>query len=113
MRDAPEMHVTLAEENPGLRQCLLQFLHDYSGDQTLEPEDGSLRKHYLEIAGTWTQDRAQMSSVVHEHIQVFYNTIFWYLHAYYGKAMAKEVMVIVAYGEAVGAMTWLVKNASN
>lgn len=100
MRNAPCTFATLDEKLPGLRACLLQFFRETSGSMHAEFNDRDIRTHYIEIAGTRIKSDSG-SSVVREHIQVFFNTIFWYLHAYYGKDMERNVMIIVAYREAV------------
>lgn len=105
MRNAPSTYATLEERQPGLRKCLLQFLRDYYDNGSLQLDDGALRTHYLEIDGNRMKDAEGSSSVVRGHILIFFDTIFWYLHAYYGTAMAENVMIIVAYREAVGDFT--------
>lgn len=101
MRDASEMMVRLRDDEPGLRKCLRQFLCDTRGDQDLKPNDGDLRLQYLQVKGKRIKDRDNRSSVVREHIQLFFNEIFWYLHEYYKENMADNVIIIAAYGEAV------------
>lgn len=101
MRDAPEMRLSLGDDEPGLQACLLRFIRDTKEDPELAMSDGALRTAYLQIKGKRIKDEADRSSVVREHIEVFYNGIFWYLYGYYKEALAENVMVIAAYGEAV------------
>ena len=63
--------------------------------------DGALRTHYTEIDGTRKQ--CKPAAMVREHVQVFFNEIFWYLHHLYRSETSENVMIIVAYREAVSA----------
>ena len=101
MRDASSTHGKLSIEQPGLHACLLQYLRDTARNDGLELADEKVRTRYIEINGRRIKDAEGASSVVREHIKVFFSSIFWYLHAYYGKEMEKNVMIIVAYREAV------------
>lgn len=101
MRNSPEMRIPLIKDEPVLFECLQQFIRDSSGKPALQLKGADLRTHYLQIKGVRKQEPDSGSSYVREHIQVFFNTIFWYLHAYYGKRMQENVMIIAAYGYAV------------
>lgn len=101
MRNAPKMTIGLHKDEPGLFECLQQFMRDVRGDPALKSGGAGLRTRYLQIKGVRKQDPDSGSSYVREHVQIFFNTIFWYLHEYYQAGMQENVMIIAAYGHAV------------
>lgn len=101
MRNSPEMKISFEEDERGLRACLQQHICDKFQKPDMIVPDGALRTCYLQMDGNRIKDKDGFSSVVREHIQVFFKGVFWYLHEYYGKAMSENVMMIAAYREAV------------
>lgn len=63
--------------------------------------DEHARLHYIEVLGQKEKDEQTSSSVVREHIKVFFEKIFFGLHEHFGSALVSNVMVICAYSHAV------------
>lgn len=104
-RDAPEMLKPLDDTMPGLRSVLTDIIaehgiHDEVDREAyrLEASDAKARLHWLQVEGTKGDEQ------VPKHVQLFFETIFPKLRAYFesrGKKLVDNVLLVCAYNKQV------------
>lgn len=115
MRDGPGTDKPLHDIKPGLDYVLADIIARYGAFDSMEARasyrteasDEKARLHYIEVKG----DRKALSPsngsmLVREHVDAFFDKIFPKLRVYFamrGESVADNVMIICAYGAAVGA----------
>jgi hypothetical protein len=101
--------MSLNEQMTGLREVLADIIagsiesSDERAKFKKDVSDDDLRRHYIEVTGERVKHPGTRSSAVVEHVDVFFNKIFPKLQKYFRetrKSMAKEIMIICAYGYA-------------
>ncbi|KAK4548249.1 hypothetical protein LTR36_010119 [Oleoguttula mirabilis] len=107
LRNAPRVHGSLDIVRPGMIDAALDPIlrKVLSESEKARYTDGRLseelyRLHYFEIVGERVQHPESCSSVVKEHVEVFFREMFPHLQSYFGDRTEEDLMIICGHGYA-------------